>query len=418
MSTTISPIPTEIAELERLTTMRNGDRQPLTFSDAEFQRRLNGLRTVMMENSLDAIVLTSSHNIKYFSDFLYTQFGRQYALVVTPNDSVTVTPKVDAAMPWRTSYGDNVTYTDWRHDNFHYAVQKVLEDRKISPERLGVELDALNVVQFRELDAWFKKAELVDISIPVMQLRLHKSDEEISLIRDGARIADIGGRAMKEAIREGVSEYEVAMAGTEAMTHEIARAYPTQEIRDTWAWLQSGVNTDGAHNWSTTRKIERGDLLSLNCFPIVSGYYTALERTLFFGEPSKRTLELWNFNVSVYRRGLELIRPGVPVKDIAAELNQMFNEKGMLTSLSFGYGHSFGVLNHYYGREADLELREDKDTILEPGMVISMEPMVSVPHGEEGAGGYREHDILVVTEDGAENLTGFEIGPEHNIIDA
>ncbi len=49
-------------------------------------------------------------------------------------------------------------------------------------------------------------------------------------------------------------------------------------------------------------------------------------------------------------------------------------------------------------------------------MVVSMEPMVMLPEGSEGAGGYREHDILVVTEEGAINLTGFPIGPEHNII--
>ncbi len=85
---------------------------------------------------------------------------------------------------------------------------------------------------------------------------------------------------------------------------------------------------------------------------------------------------------------------------------------------TFGYGHSFGVLSHYYGREAGLELREDIDTVLEPGMVVSMEPMLTLPEGMPGAGGYREHDILVVGDDGAENITGFPYGPEHNIIAA
>ena len=61
---------------------------------------------------------------------------------------------------------------------------------------------------------------------------------------------------------------------------------------------------------------------------------------------------------------------------------------------TFGYGHSFGVLSHFYGREAGLELREDIDTVLEENMVISMEPMIMIPEGNPGAGGYREHDIL------------------------
>ena len=82
----------------------------------------------------------------------------------------------------------------------------------------------------------------------------------------------------------------------------------------------------------------------------------------------------------------------------------------------FGYGHSFGMLSHFYGREAGLELREDIDTVLEKNMVVSMEPMIMIPEGNPGAGGYREHDILVIGKNGAENITKFPIGPEYNII--
>ena len=104
--------------------------------------------------------------------------------------------------------------------------------------------------------------------------------------------------------------------------------------------------------------------------------------------------------------------------DIAAELNDIYRDHDLLRYRSFGYGHSFGVLSHYYGREAGVELREDIDTELVPGMVVSMEPMIMLPEGMPGAGGYREHDILVVTEDGARNITGFPFGPEHNIVPA
>ena len=249
-----------------------------------------------------------------------------------------------------------------------------------------------------------------------MRQRMIKSAEEIAVITHGARIGDLGGEAVKAAIREGIAEYEVALIGTEAMTREIARTFPDSEIRDTWVWFQSGINTDGAHNWSTTRTLRRGDILSLNCFPMTSGYYTALERTLFLGEPDARSLELWNINVEVHRRGLELIKPGAVCRDIAAELNEIYVGYGLLPNRTFGYGHSFGVLSHYYGREAGLELREDIDTVLEPGMVVSMEPMITVLDGEPGAGGYREHDILVVGEGGAENITKFPFGPDHNIV--
>ena len=97
-------------------------------------------------------------------------------------------------------------------------------------------------------------------------------------------------------------------------------------------------------------------------------------------------------------------------------MNKFFSDKNLLQYRSFGYGHSFGVLSHYYGREAGLEFREDIDTELKPGMVVSMEPMITIPNGHEGAGGYREHDILIIKEDGVENITKYPYGPEFNII--
>ena len=63
-----------------------------------------------------------------------------------------------------------------------------------------------------------------------------------------------------------------------------------------------------------------------------------------------------------------------------------------------------------------MELREDVDKVLEPNMIVSMEPMIMIPEGKPGAGGYREHDILVIKENGAENITKFPFGPEHNIV--
>lgn len=407
-----------IAELERTKVLHNGEKVSLTFSDAEMERRLNGLRKIMEDKGLEATVLTSYHGIKYYSDFLFTTFGRAYALVVTPQDSVSVTANIDAGMPWRRSYGDNLVYTDWKRDNYQFAIAEALAQRAITPKRLGVEFDFLSLDQHSKLQAQFPGVELVDISKEAMRQRMIKSAEEIEVIKHGARIGDLGGEAIKAAIREGITEYEVALIGTEAMTHEIARTFPDSEIRDTWVWFQSGINTDGAHNWATTRKLQKGDILSLNCFPMTSGYYTALERTMFLGQPDERSLELWNINVEVHRAGLELIKPGAVCKDIAAELNEIYIGYGLLPNRTFGYGHSFGVLSHYYGREAGLELREDIDTVLEPGMVVSMEPMITVMDGEPGAGGYREHDILVVGEDGAENITKFGFGPEHNIIDA
>ncbi|MGV0909896.1 aminopeptidase P family protein [Martelella sp. FOR1707] len=390
----------------------NGDKVPLPFSAAEYDRRLVLLRTRMEARGVTAVLFTSMHNIAYYSGFLYCSFGRPFGCVVTADRCTTISANIDAGQPWRRSHGDNIIYTDWKRDNFWRTAACLLKGH----DRIGIEGDHMTLAARSALETAIGAREVIDLAPDVMTLRMLKSAEEIALIRAGARVADIGGAAIREAIREGAREIDVAMAGRDAMELAIAEAFPDAEYRDTWVWFQSGLNTDGAHNPVTARRLRQGDILSLNAFPMISGYYTALERTLFLGEPDAASLKLWETNVAAHELGMSLIRPGISCAAICEEVNRFFAEAGVLQYRSFGYGHSFGLLSHYYGREAGLELREDIETVLAPGMVISMEPMLFVPEGTPGAGGYREHDILVVGDDGAENITGFPYGPAHNII--
>ena len=392
--------------------LENGEKAKPPFASDEYAERLERLRAVMDQRGIPVVLLTSMHNIAYYSGFLHCAFGRPYGCIVTQDRCTTVSANINAGQPWRRSIEDNLVYTDWKRDNYWRAVKSLID----TPGRLGVEADHLTLGAERTCRKILGTDNLVDIAPDTMRLRMVKSPAEIALIKEGARIADIGGWAIKEAISVGVREIDVAMAGRDAMEIAIADACPDAEYRDTWVWFQSGINTDGAHNPVTGRRLDAGDLLNLNAFPMINGYYTALERSLFLGEPDAETLRIWQANIGAHELGLSLVRPGATCSGICAELNRFFEAEGLLQYRSFGYGHSFGVLSHYYGREAGLELREDIDTTLEPGMVISMEPMLLIPEGRPGAGGYREHDILVVDEDSATNITGFPYGPDHNVI--
>jgi creatinase len=384
----------------------------LPFTADEYEARLAKLRASMAEKGIDACVLTSMHNVAYYSGFLYCAFGRPYGLVVTATDNVTFSAGIDAAQPWRRSHGDNITFTDWERNNYWRAVLSVTGSGKT----IGYEADHLTIYQIGLMDEFLAPKTKIDIAPTTMLHRMHKSTAEIELIRAGAQTADVGGYAIRDAIKAGVREIDVAMAGRDAMELEIAKRFPDAEYRDTWVWFQSGINTDGAHNPVTSRALERGDILSLNTFPMISGYYTALERTLFVQEVDPASLKIWEANVAAHEYGMSLLKPGVSCAEVTDKINTFFAERDLLQYRTFGYGHSFGVLSHYYGREAGLELREDADTVLEAGMVISMEPMLTIADGQPGAGGYREHDILVITEDGNDNITGYPYGPDFNVV--
>ncbi|XP_033108864.1 creatinase-like [Anneissia japonica] len=406
------PWPTK--NMPQLATLRNGEKARGTFSEVEMDRRISKLRKEMENKNINGVLFTSHHNINYYSDFMYCEVGRPYGLVVTHDKIVSISANVDGGYPWRrTVNGDNLVYTDWQRDNFFTGVNHELGELK---GKIGCEFDHISLDSYNKLHNALPESKLVDIAESTMYLRMIKSDEEIAHITEGARIAEIGGGAVIEALAEGVSEHEIALHSTQAMVREIAKSRPDIALQDTWTWFQSGINSDGAHNPVTSRKVQKGDICILNCFPMMAGYFAGLERTLFLDHASDEALRIWEANCEVHEAGIKLVKPGIKCKEIAQKLNMIYEKHDLLQYRTFGYGHSFGVLCHYYGREAALELREDIETVLQPNMVLSMEPMVMLPDGQPGAGGYREHDILVVTKDGAKTLTHFPYGPEHMII--
>ena len=395
--------------------LKNGEKVKLPFSSKEYNNRLSKLRNVMSKVGVDMIILTSIHNIAYYTGFIYCSFGRPYGCVVTHNKIVTISANIDAGQPWRRSHCENIIYTDWKRDNFLKAIVTII-GRNEPPKFIGIEYDHVTLEIKRKLNEIFSDSVFKNIADNLMKIRMIKSDEEIKIIKNGARIADLGAEEIVKHIKPGETEVEIAIAGRDRMEREIVKTYPEAEYMDTWVWFQSGINTDGAHNPKTNRSLKTGDILSLNTFPMISGYYTALERTLFVEEVDDESLKAWEANIKVHKRGLELIKPGIKCSEICEELNDLFAQLGYLQYRTFGYGHSFGMLSHFYGREAGLELREDIDTVLEKNILISIEPMIMIPDGKPGAGGYREHDILIIKENSAENISKFPFGPEKNII--
>jgi creatinase len=286
---------------------KNGDKEWSPFSDAEMDRRQNAMRRHMAAQDIDAAVFTSYHGICYYSGFLYCYFGRKYGFVLTQDSATTVTAGIDGGQPWRRSHGDNIIYSDWRRDNFFTALKSLIP---AGAKRIGIEFDHVSLDYRRLLGDAFPGVEFVDVAAASMWMRTIKSDEEIKLIREGTRICNVGARAVMDAVEEGVPEYEVALASTQAMVREIGKSFPFVELMDTWTWFQSGIMTDGAHNPVTNKRVARGDILSLNCFPMIFGYYTAIERTLFCEEASDAHLDLWQKNCAVMKSRLRHDRAG------------------------------------------------------------------------------------------------------------
>ena len=162
-------------------TLKNGEKAKLPFTDQEYQRRLTNLRTTMSKNNLDMIILTSMHNIAYYTGFIYCSFGRPYGCVVTANKISTISANIDASQPWRRSHSDNVIYTDWKRDNFLKAIVSII-GRDEPPKNIGIENDHVTLDVKEKLTSIFTFSVFSDVSKDLMQLRMIKSAEEIEII--------------------------------------------------------------------------------------------------------------------------------------------------------------------------------------------------------------------------------------------
>ena len=180
-------------------TFKNGEKVKLPFSDSEYKRRVSNLRTVMDKNNLDMIILTSMHNIAYYSGFIYCSFGRPYGCVITKNKISTISANIDASQPWRRSHCDNIIYTDWKRDNFLKAIVAII-GRDKPPKNIGIENDHITLEVRDKIASIFSFSVFADISKDLMNLRMIKSDEEIEIIKNGARIADLGGKELVKHI--------------------------------------------------------------------------------------------------------------------------------------------------------------------------------------------------------------------------
>ena len=383
------------------------------FSDQEMNRRLANLRRAMDEQSVEAVLITSVHNTLYYSNFWMIPWGREQGLVI-PRDGepAVIAPRIEYDRPAK-MVGDGSGFRDIRIyadnasaiDGWVGLARQVLRDRGITSGRIGIEEDNVSITLHKALCAALPDLEFAEMGYAMMCEQMLKSDEEITLIRDGAEICDLGAQAFIDTVRDGVTEVQVARASVTAMEEEICRRFPGHECDGTFCWAQSGPeNTKVAHGLNTDRQIHSGDLLSLNVFPMILGYYHLLERSLVFGPISAEVQKYFEIQVEVHHAGIAALKPGVRLGDIDdAIINPIYEQHGLLENRTFGTGHSFGIMGYWYGRDELGEIRPYNDYVLQPNMVMSMEPMISV----DGIGGFKHADMFLITENGNEPLTRF-----------
>ena len=244
-------------------------------------------------------------------------------------------------------------------------------------------------------------ARLTNVRDVINEMRMVKSEEELNLIRLSAQFGNMAHSLLQDCVVIGASELEISIRASADATACMVRAMrqewePSDSKDGVRAALTSGPKTAFNHRQAGARKVQSGDVLLTYAGAEVGGYLSELERTLIVGPPTDQQEAYVDLEVQAQDVALAAIRPGARCCDVEQAVNEFLEEQDLSELTRTHIGHGIGIEGH----EAPFFDLGD-ETILKPGMVMTVEPCLFVP----GYAGFRLSDTVVVTEDGMEMIT-------------
>lgn len=264
--------------------------------------------------------------------------------------------------------------------------------RARKPERVAVAGAArMPAGHARALRDGLPGVELVEIDDEMATLRRAKSDLELALLREAARVTDEALAHLRERIEPGMTEREVAALAGWALRRRTGEwAFPPCVV--------SGVDAPVIPvREPTDRVLREGDTVMVDIGASCDGYQADASRTFVLGEPSVAQRRAWDVVVAAYDAALAACRPGVPAREIHAAHARVIEGAGY--EIRHRVGHGIGLATSFEWPSLDTE-----PDPLPPGTTICIEPGVYAP----GAGAMKLEDDLVMTADGYELLTKAE----------
>ncbi len=376
------------------------------FSEREMGRRMEAFRAGLAERGLDGAFLHTSDNAYYIGGVpLLSEWGRpMWAVVETKGRSAVIGAGIEKENMEANAATDAVlTYAD--EENVTQAGLKLATDffgeGGSRPARLGIERDLIPLGIFEALKGHLPNAELVEVGDLLSALRVVKSEEELHVLELGGTIAKLGANAFLDAIGENVTELTVAAHAVAEMNKAMGALFPAGGT-STYAYCQIAEHAYTPHLHPTGKRLQAGDVVALNVFPVISGYCMELERTFIFGHPTMKQRKALEAVNEAQDAAIAAYRPGARMSDIDRLTRDMLTARGYGDCLRHGTGHAHGIMIGAASREELAELRIYNDNVLAPNMITSIEPGVFADCGT-----FRHSDVFICTEDGARWLTEF-----------
>jgi Xaa-Pro aminopeptidase len=354
----------------------------------DYHARLERLRELLEAQQLEAMIVSQTENRRYLSGF-------------TGTDGTLFISRDQAAL-----------ITDFRFTEQASREAPLFEIVEAIPDMLSSELSRLagetgakrvgfegNHVSFAVHQDWLGSAEgyeLVLVQGLVEGLRTVKDEQELELIRQAAAIGDGALTHVRQSLRPGMTEREVAWEIEVYMRTHGAEAVAFDTI------VASGPNGAMAHATVSDRAIQEGEPIVLDLGARVEGYHSDLTRTLVLSKPDERFQEVYYLVLDAQMKALAGIKPGMTGREADALAREVVTARGYGKRFGHGLGHSVGLAIH-----EDPKLGTLCTAVLEPGNTLTVEPGIYIT----GWGGVRIEDLVVVTDTGIEVLSKAGKGP-------
>ncbi|MDD2350948.1 MAG: Xaa-Pro peptidase family protein [Synergistaceae bacterium] len=370
------------------------------------QNKVKELQQKMGEQGVDVTFAMDPDSVYYFTgihDYLGMDFGRPTIAIIPQSGEISVVvPSLEQNMAREMTWVDKLLpWTDGIGDEWRGYIKEALKGKKM----VGLEVNKTHPVLANFIADQGEGSKVKDMYMTMCRQRMVKSPDEIEIMKKAGKVAVAMCEAARDTIREGVPEYEVALAiingGTKKYAELLAEdqsgpnAYYSPITHDLQI-LQTGPNMHMVHKRASIKSINKGDSVYM-CFCNLAefkGMKLGFDRQYFVGSYTKEEEMVYNQSIEGQKIALDMIRPGVKASDVHNASAKYYEDLGY--GICYRTGRSVG-----YSRLEKPELRVDDDTILEEGMTFAVDGAVSLDNGTAG----RVGDSVVVTKDGYEYLT-------------
>ena len=261
-------------------------------------------------------------------------------------------------------------------------------------KRMGFDSLFTTYAKYQALTLFLREIEseiaLIPIDGPVKKIREIKDDSEVELLRASAHLLTQGFAYLKDRIKLGIEERELALE------FEVFCKKMGAETLSFPPIIAFGENSAFPHHRSTHRKLKNGDTILIDIGVCLNKYCSDMTRVLFFGDVPKEITEIYSIVKEAHNEALKKCHPGTLIRDLDQAARSVIAKYGYEKYFLHSLGHGIGLEVHEYP-----SLKSSDDTlILKKGMVLTIEPGIYL----KGIGGVRYEDTLLITETGFENF--------------